>query len=132
MPGINTYASANQAGNAPGWIWDATKQGLVWGGGGAAPSSPKGGPLQGFAAWKHSLGGNLPATLPSTVAPTQQPQGGPPMATAPGTTQPNQDPFTSWMTQQGLFPYNMVSGGFNSSSGYNPGAFPNYSMDPYP
>lgn len=60
----------------------------------------------------------------------------------PTTTPTTTDPFTSWLSQQNVFPYTQStlgmsgwnpSAGYNpAASGYNPGAMPNYTIDTYP
>lgn len=80
----------------------------------------------------------MPGPVQSPTQPPTQPNVQPPTQ-PPVTTQPQTklDPFTSWMSQQGLFPYNQAGWspdmGYNpAATGYNPAAMPNYTMDtPY-
>ena len=75
-----------------------------------------------WQSWQNVYGGGQssnPAAAPPTT-PTTTPSSNP-------TTQ--SDPFTAWMSQQGVFPYNQFTGYNPAASGYNPGAMPNYTMD---
>lgn len=98
--------------------------------------SPTPYPFRGDLGFGPPAGNTSPvSTVPSPVNPSPSPS---PSPTATNQSQNQSDPFTSWMGQQGLFPYNMGGGwnpatGYNpASTGYNPAAMPNYSMDPYP
>lgn len=80
---------------------------------------------------------------PGTIQTVNNAQVTQPTGYPPSSNLSQVDPFTSWMQQQGVFPYNQGSMGMNgwspstgyynpSQSGYDPSTIPNYSMDPYP
>lgn len=95
--------------------------------------------------WANTINYNQPGlTGTGLTRPTAQPQQPNQGIQSPVTAQPNPaqpvqqpaqlDPFTSWMQQQGVFPYNQapVNQGYNpAAAGYDPSTIPNYTMEGY-